>query len=294
MTRGVEGTYALVVLSAVMHAYWNYLIKRAGGTTVFVGLSKIAEVVVYAPVCAIVIALNAGGPHAPVSAAAILVTVGAALTLANYVALAQGYSRGDLSVVYPLSRGAGLLFLPAFGYLAFGEHLSATGWVAVAMILTALVVMSRPSAPTTERPVSRAAVIFALLAGLAAAGYTVWDKRAIQSIPTFLYFYAYSVLVAVAYALFLRARFSREELMAEWRAHRGPIVLVGILNTAAYLLILAALKTGTSTYVIALRQLSIAFGVGLGVWRLGESLPARKAAGVILLICGCVLVAFAR
>jgi drug/metabolite transporter (DMT)-like permease len=293
LTPGIQATYALVVLSALMHAYWNYLIKRAGGTTIFVGLSKISEVVVYAPVFAIVIAMNAGTPRAPISEVAVLVTVGAALTLANYVALAQGYSRGDLSVIYPLSRGAGLLFLPAFGYLVFGERLSATGWTAVGMILVALVVTSRPSA-STERAVSRAAVLFALLAGLAAAGYTVWDKRAIQRMPTFLYFYAYTVLVAIAYAVFLRARFSREELEAEWRRHRRPIVLVGILNTAAYLLILVALKSGTSTYVIALRQLSIAFGVGLGVWRLGESLPSRKAAGLILLICGCALVAFAR
>jgi drug/metabolite transporter (DMT)-like permease len=277
-----------------MHAYWNFLIKRSGGTTVFVGLSKIAEVVVYAPVFAIALAVRAGDVQAPASAAAVLVIVGAALTLANYVALAQGYSRGDLSVVYPLSRGAGLLLLPAFGYLVFGEHLSVTGWIAVAMILTALVVMSRPSRVATQASVSRAAVMYALLAGLAAAGYTVWDKRAIQSIPAFYYFYAYSVLVAIAYALFLRATFSREQLMAEWRVHRRPIVVVGILTPSAYLLVLIALRNGTSTYVIALRQLSIAIGVGLGVWRLGESLPGRKAIGVVLLVLGCALVAFAQ
>jgi len=38
----VQTTYALVVLSALMHAYWNYLIKRSGGTVVFVGLSRFA------------------------------------------------------------------------------------------------------------------------------------------------------------------------------------------------------------------------------------------------------------
>jgi drug/metabolite transporter (DMT)-like permease len=290
----VQTTYALVVLSALMHAYWNYLIKRSGGTVVFVGLSKIAEVVVYAPVCAIVIALEAGEPAPPTSAAAVLVIVGAALTLANYVALARGYSRGDLSVVYPLSRGAGLLFLPALGYLAFGEHLNVIGWIAVAMILTALVVMSRPSGAANERSVSHATVMYALLAGLAAAGYTVWDKLAIRTLPVFLYFYAYSVLVAIAYAVFLHATCSREDLTIAWRAHRRPIVLVGILNTAAYLLVLVALKTGTSTYVISVRQLSIAFGVVLGVWRLGETLPTRKTIGVILLVSGCALVAFAR
>ena len=161
-------------------------------------------------------------------------------------------------------------------------------------ILTGLMLISRPSGPTTGRAVSRSAVIFALLAGLTTAGYTVWDKRAIQALPTFVYFYAYSVLVAIAYAIFLRARYRREALAAEWRQHRRPIVLVGVLNTAAYLLVLLALERGTSTYVIAIRQLSIAIGVGLGVARLGEPLPARKAAGAALLICGCVLVAFAN
>src|SRR5437016_2507968 len=53
-------TYGLVVLSALMHAYWNFLIKRSGGTVVFVGLSKIAEVVVFAPVFAIVLATRTG------------------------------------------------------------------------------------------------------------------------------------------------------------------------------------------------------------------------------------------
>ena len=39
----------LVVLSAATHAYWNFLLKRSGGTQLFVGLSKVGEVVMFAP-----------------------------------------------------------------------------------------------------------------------------------------------------------------------------------------------------------------------------------------------------
>ena len=39
----------LVILSATTHAYWNFLLKRSGGTQLFVGLSKVGEVVMFAP-----------------------------------------------------------------------------------------------------------------------------------------------------------------------------------------------------------------------------------------------------
>jgi drug/metabolite transporter (DMT)-like permease len=288
----VRSTYGLVVLSAVLHAYWNFLIKRAGGTTVFVGLSKIAEVVVFAPVFAVVLAWHAGDPPIDRGFAAALIAVGAALTLANYLALAAAYTRGDLSVIYPVSRGAGLLFLPVLGLLVFGERLNLEGGAAVLMILAALGLVSG-SQGTDGKRTSTSAIGFALAAGLAAAGYTVWDKRAIHTLPTFVYFYSYSVLVAVAYGAFLVSRFERAVIRETWRAHWWPITLVGMLNTIAYVLVLAALKDSVSTYVIALRQLSIAFGVGLGVWLLKEPLPTRKRIGVGVLVLGCALIAFA-
>ena len=43
-------TYAVVLISTLTHAYWNFVLKRAGGGTIFVGLSKVVEVVVFAPI----------------------------------------------------------------------------------------------------------------------------------------------------------------------------------------------------------------------------------------------------
>ena len=41
---------ALVLAAIVAHGYWNFLIKQNGGGQVFIALSKVAELVVFAPV----------------------------------------------------------------------------------------------------------------------------------------------------------------------------------------------------------------------------------------------------
>src|SRR5688500_12204218 len=162
----MPSTYGLVVLSAIMHAYWNFLLKQRKGTSAFVGLSKVAEVVVFAPV--FLLAMTNGGPRPSVSwaATAVLVGVGASLTLANYAALARAYLHGDLSFVSPVTRGSSLLFLPPLGFLVFGERLDAVGWVALGLILLGLVTIQLRELRRRagSAPVRMPAVAWALIA----------------------------------------------------------------------------------------------------------------------------------
>jgi drug/metabolite transporter (DMT)-like permease len=289
-------TYGIVVASTVTHAYWNFLIKRSGGGQLFVGLSKVLEAVVFAPFFVAAVLVGNGMGWASAWA---LVIVGAALTLTNYLALGRAYERGDMSIVYPVARGGTLLFLPALGFLAFGERLSALGWVALASILAGIIVLQLPAlerraAAALAPSLASASVAYALIAALAAAGYAVWDKRAVQTLPPFLYFYAYSALVAAAYGAFLVRRYPSAALRAEWRAHRWPILQVAVLNTVTYVMVLFALRTASSTYVVAVRQMSIAVGAVLA-WRLlGETFSAPRRLGVALVVAGCVLVALVR
>ena len=101
------GTALLVLLSAILHASWNFLLKRAGGTQVVMSLSKVAEVVVFAPIF-----LLAFVPVLPSLREALwwagIASIGVAM---NYIALSRAYRLGDLSFVYPIARGAILVFL---------------------------------------------------------------------------------------------------------------------------------------------------------------------------------------
>jgi len=137
---------------------------------------------------------------------------------------------------------------------------------------------------------TRRAVIACLLAAFAAACYTVWDKRAVTLLPPLTYFAAYTVLVGIAYAALL----DRRDVERAWREERATIVQVAVLNSGSYMLALLALQTGKASYVIALRQLSIAGGAVLGAWLLGEILPRRRQVGIALVVAGCAMLAFAR
>jgi drug/metabolite transporter (DMT)-like permease len=287
--------YGIVLSSTATHAYWNFLLKRSRGGSIFVGLSKVVEVVVFAPffLWMMLRPLHWG------RGAFGLIVVGAALVLLNYAALARAYATGDLSLVYPISRAGILVYLPLFGFLAFGERLTFVGWIALAVIVLGIVVLQLPefsrAAVRSLAPKLRSeSVAFAMAAALFAAIYTVWDKNAIHELPAFVYFYSYTTLVAAGYAAFLWRRRSPVSIREEWRMHRTSIVQVGVFNTITYLLVLIALRDATSSYVIALRQLSIVWGVLLGRVFLGEAVGIPKRIGVAFLLGGCALVAFAH
>ena len=302
-------------MSAAAHAYWNFLLKRSGGTQVFTGLSKIVEAVAFA-------ALLASGliDRAGLASAWLLPAVGALLVIANYVLLTLAYRHGDLSFVYPISRGAVLVFLPPLAYVFTGERLDVFGWTALAVIVSGIACVQLPglvgSAPHKGVPyasgtgvpyvsetgvpyaqgklVPYAASAFALLAAVVAAGYTVWDKRAVQTLAPTGYFAAYTVLVGLAYAAYFLRAVPAAAIAATWRDERRAIVQVAALNSGSYLLALIALQTGKASHVIALRQLSIAAGALLGWAALGESLPSSRQFGIALVVAGAVLLALAR
>ena len=285
----------LVVLSAATHAYWNFLLKRSGGTQLFVGLSKVGEVVMFAPFFLALVAPKIGR----LDGLLMLATVGAVFVLVNYVCLAWAYRHGDLSFVYPLARGSILLFLPFLAFVTVGERVSVMGALALALIVCGIVALQLPSLEwralsSLGQRLRSPATTFALLAAFAAACYTLWDKHAVQRVPAFAYIYLYTAITAIAYGAFIWRRYPRTEVARQWRAHRWAILQVGFLNITSYLLVLVALRTGTSSYVIGLRQLSIAFGVLLGWWLLREQVSVPKRVGVALIVTGCLAVGVAR
>src|SRR5262245_12615279 len=97
---------ALILAAAVIHASWNFFLKRSGGGTIFVWLFATLSALIYAPLAAGIIwwvKPQFGWVHYG------LMFASAALHTAYYLLLDRGYRSGDLSIVYPLARGTGPL-----------------------------------------------------------------------------------------------------------------------------------------------------------------------------------------
>ena len=286
----------LVLVSAATHAYWNFLLKQAGGTRPFIALSKICEAIVFLPVFAAIAWRLPPGTFAAVAPLALVATV---LVLASYATLGAAYRIGDLSFAYPVARGASLVFLPVLGWLALDERIGPVGLCAVAMIVLGVLAMQLPELTargvrTLGGALRGAPMAVALLMALLIALNTLWDKYSIRHVPLFTYFYAYTAATAVCYLAWSLRGDGAPALRGAWAEHRGSAIAVGVLNTVSYGLALAALRTGGSTYVIGLRQLSIVGGVWLGARVLGEQVDAPRRVGVTLLVVGCGLMALGR
>jgi uncharacterized membrane protein len=283
---------ALVLASCFLHAWWNLIYKRAGGSQIFIGWSKVAEGVIFLPVFVAYLITH----EVALADLVPFAVIGAALTGLAYIFLGLAYAAGHMSIVYPLSRAGILIFLPLLAYLLIGQTISYTGVVAIAVVIAGSVLLQIQTGGFGElqalgRTLRHRANWLALLVALMAAGYTLWDRHSVRHLPAFLYFYSYTALIAAGYLAWLWSR--RERALAELRTRMRPIVEVGVLNTAGYLLVLLALRDANPTYVIAARQLSIGMGAMLGWWLLREQTSPSKMAGVLLLIVGCVLVAVA-
>lgn len=281
-----------VLASAALHALWNFLLRRAGGSTVVLALSKVAEAVCLLPLA--VWTWRSSGTPLPASYLPV-VLVATLLALGNYLALAGAYRRAELSLVYPVARGAVFFFLPILGVVVFGERIGAIGWSSLVLIVLGISMLpleafTRDAVRTVAAHLRSRAIGLALLAALCTAGYTTWDKIAVGFLPPFLYFYGYTVLLAAWFGVTL-LRTPRDEVRAAWRQYPVSIVSIGLLNAFAYLLILAALRTGMPTQVLAVRQLSIPIGVVLGWQLLRERLTPARAIGAVLVTSGCALAA---
>lgn len=285
--------FALVFLSLFSHAYWNFLVKDSGNKTIFIGLSKLAEVVLFM-VPGLYVLLNA-----PLNTYMMaLVGLGALITFFNYLFLAKAYATGDLSLAYPIAR-SGILFLPFLSWIIIDERINLIGWLAVVLILIGTMIMHLESFATRSwsalwRNCKNISTGYALLAALTVAGYTLLGKIAVGQMEPFLYLYLYTVVIAVMYGFVILIKHTHTEIMMEWQAHRFKIVQVGFFNTFSFLLALVALTMSKATYVGGLRQLSVVVGLFLGYRYLKEHISLPKIIGVLISLIGGALIYFAK
>lgn len=285
--------FILVLVSIFTHAYWNYLIKRSENKHIFTALSKLAEIVIFA-IPAIYFLTTTDFRISFLW----LILIAAIITFLNYFFLSSAYKYGDLSLVYPVSRSS-IIFLPIFAYFFIGETVDTTGIAAIVLILLGTFIMhlnsfDKKGVHSIMSNISNKGSIYALLAALAVAGYTLWDKISISKMEPFLYFYLYTFVIACFYNLFTYFKFSKKEIKNEWSKNKTRIIQVGFFNSFTYILILTALTMSKATYVGGLRQLSIVIGAFLGYKLLNEKLNKPKITGIVISILGGSLIYLAK
>ena len=275
---------ALVISAAVLHASWNYLLKKCGGGIGVITLSAIVATTVLTPFSVYLIFAN-DFDFTPLVLVAIV--GGGVLHLIYFLLLDRAYrAGGDLSVVYPLARATGPLLTIIVATLVLGERMTALALSGAALIgVSALVLTGNPA--KLFRKDASAGVGFALLCGCMIASYTVWDKQAVAAllIPPVIFDWGAN-LARIAMLTPLAMRREPGAISRAWHEHRKSVIAIGILSPLSYILVLTAMVFTPVSYVAPTRELSILFAALLGAHALKEGDATRRTIAALGMVLG--------
>ena len=278
---------ALVLAAAVIHASWNYLLKRSGGGTVFVWLFASLSALIYAPLAAAILWWQKpvlGWEHLG------LMFASAALHTVYYMLLDRGYRSGDLSIVYPIARGSAPLITVLCAVLFLQEHPSAAAVTGALLIGCGAVALTGDPRKLRESG-NLHAVGFALLTGSMIASYTLVDKLAVWAfaIPPLVQDWAANLgRVVLMTPMALR---QKEEIGPTWRRARKEIVAVAVLCPLSYILVLTTMVFTPVSYVAPAREVSILVAALMGTHLLSEGDAGRRLAAAGAMVGGIICLA---
>jgi drug/metabolite transporter (DMT)-like permease len=274
--------FGLVLAAAVLHASWNALVKVGGDPFV-----RLAVVTAVGGLCALpflpVVSVPAG-PSWPYLIGSVVIHH------AYYFTLAWGYRTGDLSHVYPISRGIAppLVALLAWGYA--GEAPGPVGLVGIVIISAGIMSLALHG----WRPESAKPVAFGLATGLAIAGYTLCDGLGGRSAgDVFGYIVWLFVIDAIPFpvivAIVYRDRL-RQSLSRCWR----PAAIGGALSVVAYAMVIWAMSLSPMASVSALCETSVIIAALIGTRFLDEPFGRRRVLAASVVAFGVVLLQVSR
>lgn len=277
---------ALVLLSAAIHATWNLIAKRATTSgAVFIWLFGLFEGVILTPLMLVVV-LRTG--ELPSALDMIFIIGSAALHILYFWLLTTGYHVGDLSLVYPLARGVGPLFITVGAILLLGERPSPLAIIATLLITGGMFLLTGD--PTKLRSSkARPGITFGLLTALSIAIYSLWDAYAVsrQHITPLMFIWGIGLWRMILLTPY--AATHQDEVRLAWQEDRWTALAVSVMSPGAYFLILTALTFSPVSYVAPMRSVSILIGVWLGSQLLGEADTRRRLAASGAMVIGVIL-----
>ena len=282
----------LVLLSAVAHASWNLMLKRAGDPEVFAWVMLVVGSILLAPVGLALLWYNSMDfPGLWFLLASVV------LHVFYFILLARGYATGDLSLVYPVARGMGPMLVPVLAVILLGEIVETMAIVGIAAIVGGIYTISwwGNFHQVLRSPLlflKSAGMRYAVLTGLTIAVYSIVDKEGVGHIQPLLYIYFMFIGTVVLLAPYILANKGMETVKAEWRANAVPITVSGLLAFAAYGLVLTAFSLSRVSYVAPAREVGIVIGVLMGIFLLKEPFGRGRLLGSGLIVGGLVLIAF--
>ena len=267
---------AAALLSAVIHAAWNAVLKS--------GTDRLAAVSAMG-IGAIVLGLALlGWRGLPPAACWPYLVASAVVHVLYWLALTRSYASGDMSHVYTIARGLAPALVALGALLAAREVPSFAGTMGIVCVCLGIAAIG------ISRRAAKIATTWAGVTAVTIATYSVLDGLGARASGDALAYVGASALGTyipiIAYSAVRRGPGALVEAVS---GHGLRFVGAGVASEIGFGLALWAQTIAPLAYVTALRETSVVFGAIIAAWILREPVSSRRWLGAIVVAAGAAL-----
>ncbi len=270
--------FSLILVSAAIHAGWNLLLKKHTGNlfVLWVGLLIPGVLISSWGIASGEIGLESKGLE-------YLVASGIVHALYFYL-LSICYSKGEISLVYPITRGTAVGAACIGAWFLFEENISTLGYLGIALVVLGVFAIQGTKANRSDFRL----VSLSILAGAFSGLYSIIDKVGSQFISPLPYNGGFFLISALCLSPIVLKRHKLAEITGAFI----PGLQIGFGIITCYILVLYAYSFGELSYIVPTREVSVLFGAILG-WRfLNEKIGKAKVIGIAIILFGITLIKF--
>lgn len=273
------GVFIAILLAALLHASWNSVVK--------LGLDRVSTVLMLALVQALIALPLLPFVPQPAPAAWGWIAAAALLHAGYKIFLVRAYALADLSLVYPLARGAAPLLVMLVSVLALGARFSPAQSLAIGCISGGILLMALKGSGTGR--ISGRALFFALGTAGFTAAYTLVDGTGARIAGTasgfILWLVVGDALVMCLWAVLTRGPRAFPALLPAWRSG----ISAGAMSLGSYWIAVWAFTQAPIALVAALRESSILFAMAIAALVLNERVTPWRGIAACAIALGVAL-----
>jgi drug/metabolite transporter (DMT)-like permease len=273
--------FIIVILAAILHAGWNVLVKSNADRLISLTVLQSFMALMGA---GMVLWFGFPGHHVWPWA----VTSGV-LHLGYNLFLVRAYRHADLSLVYPIARGAAPLMTLLGSFFLTQDAVSVWMVIAIVVLVVGLMLAGLGQQSPGADP---HALYYALGTACWITSYTLVDGMGARASGNALGFagviFVFDGLFILVAAYWMRGRSLAQGFKTNWRLG----LLGGAASCVAYGIAVWAMTQAPIASVAALRETSIVFVLFLSARILKEKLGWQRIVGGVMIVAGASLLRF--
>jgi len=277
--------FTLILFAALLHAGWNVIIKSLNNSLVGMGIMVFMQSLIFIPI----IFFSAINDILPMPSGITWFFILGSVFLHNiyFITLGKSYNKGDLTFIYPVSRGCAPVFVTILSIIFLKENISNLGVAGILIVSFGLLFLSvEYYKKKINFNILKTSIFIALIISL----YTFCDGAGVRSVNN-SFTYIIWLFFLEGWVTFGYVYFSQKDELFKIKQKEFILICIGsIMSFSAYSITIWAMKYVQIGYVASIRESSIIMATLLGLLILKENVTWVKLASACIFFTGIYLI----